>query len=65
MKISLKNLNLKEVERLSREQLKDVFGGQVRTTGATTCVCNESCVVIVSPDANCTQVCEEYGSNPC
>jgi hypothetical protein len=27
MKVSLKNLNLKEVERLSREQLKDVLGG--------------------------------------
>ncbi|MBL1408206.1 hypothetical protein [Sphingobacterium faecale] len=26
-KISLKNLNLKEVEQLSRQQLKNVFGG--------------------------------------
>lgn len=26
-KISLKNLNLKEVEQLSREQLKNVLGG--------------------------------------
>jgi len=26
-KISLKNLNLKEIEELSREQLKNVFGG--------------------------------------
>ncbi|WP_316820461.1 hypothetical protein [Pedobacter gandavensis] len=32
-KISLKNLNLKEVEQLSREQLKDVLGGW---TGSTT-----------------------------
>jgi len=31
-KISLKNLNLKEVEQLSREQLKNVLGGY---TGGT------------------------------
>jgi len=31
MKISLKNLNLKEVERLSKEQLKDVLGGEMGT----------------------------------
>ncbi len=32
-KISLKNLNLNEVEQLSREQLKNVLGGEVETTG--------------------------------
>ena len=32
-KISLKNLNLKEVEQLSREQLKDVLGGWTGGTG--------------------------------
>ncbi|GEM_PF-1010337 len=32
MKISLKNLNLKEVEKLTREQLKDVLGGEVTNT---------------------------------
>lgn len=34
-KISLKNLNLKEVEQLSREQLKGVLGGFTGTTGGT------------------------------
>lgn len=28
-KISLKNLNLKEVEQMSREQLKNVLGGDI------------------------------------
>lgn len=32
-KISLKNLNLKEVEQLSREQLKGVLGGFTGGTG--------------------------------
>ena len=35
-KISLKNLNLKEVEQLSREQLKDVLGGWTGGTGSET-----------------------------
>jgi hypothetical protein len=34
-KISLKNLNLKEVEQLSREQLKNVLGGFSGGTGET------------------------------
>jgi len=34
-KISLKNLNLKEVEQLSREQLKSVLGGFTGGTGGT------------------------------
>lgn len=34
-KISLKNLNLKEVEQLSREQLKNVLGGFTGGTGGT------------------------------
>ncbi|GHE31829.1 hypothetical protein [Sphingobacterium griseoflavum] len=37
MKISLKNLNLKEVEKLTREQLKDVFGGVVQPTTGGGC----------------------------
>jgi natural product precursor len=32
-KISLKNLNLKEVDQLSREQLKNVLGGNIGGTG--------------------------------
>jgi len=32
-KISLKNLNLKEIEQLSREQLKGVLGGYTGSTG--------------------------------
>lgn len=52
-KISLKNLNLNEVEQLSREQLKNVVGGFVDGSGEgncgenayydsflSTCVCN-------------------------
>lgn len=34
-KISLKNLNLKEVEQLTRAQLKDVLGGFTGTSGST------------------------------
>lgn len=34
-KISLKNLNLKEVEQLSREQLRDVLGGWTGGTSET------------------------------
>lgn len=34
-KISLKNLNLKEVEQLSREQLKGVLGGFAGGAGGT------------------------------
>ena len=34
-KISLKNLNLKEVEQLSREQLKNVLGGFTGGAGGT------------------------------
>lgn len=46
MKISLKNLNIKEVERLTREQLKDVLGGNIQTTeggGACSSDCSGSC----------------------
>lgn len=49
-KISLKNLNLKEVEQLSREQLKSVLGGWSEGTGGTdnqtdnTSGCWSSCV---------------------
>lgn len=48
-KISLKSLNLKEVEQLSREQLKDVLGGWSNSTdnpafGTTTAEdCATSC----------------------
>lgn len=49
-KITLKNLNLVEVEQLSREQLKDVLGGSIGITStATNCAVecdgsNSSCV---------------------
>lgn len=44
LKISLKNLNLKEVEQLSREQLKDVLGGGTDGTGPSeTLYCPTSC----------------------
>ena len=33
IKISLKNLNLKKIEQLSREQLKNVLGGYTGGTG--------------------------------
>lgn len=51
-KISLKNFNLKEVEQLSREQLKNVFGGGTgrTTSGESTtteapsdCIYNKDC----------------------
>lgn len=43
-KISLKNLNLREVEQLSRTQLKAVLGGFISTSDSiTTPGCTESC----------------------
>lgn len=43
-KISLKTLNLKEVEQLSREQLKGVFGGSIGSgTGSSSGNCTSSC----------------------
>jgi len=44
-KISLKNLNFKEEERLSREQLKDVLGGLIGSGGGGACGsdCTGSC----------------------
>lgn len=43
-KISLKNLNLKEVQQLSREQLKDVLGGNFgSSTGSSSGNCTSSC----------------------
>jgi natural product precursor len=43
-KISLKNLNLKEVEQLSREQLKNVLGGYTDETTAPSAGCpNVTC----------------------
>ncbi|KGE13336.1 hypothetical protein [Sphingobacterium deserti] len=61
-KISLKNLNLKEVEKLSREQLKDVLGGNLGSGSPT---CSQSCKMgpVVSELAcwgNCT-ICYRVG----
>ena len=39
-RISLKSLNLKEVEQLSRNQLKDVIGGHVMTSAQS---CSNNC----------------------
>lgn len=41
-KISLKNLDIKGIERLSREQLKTVLGGNVSSAVAEKCNCNTS-----------------------
>jgi hypothetical protein len=45
-KISLKNLHLKEIELLSREQLKEVLGGVGGSTIGTTTTedCSVNCV---------------------
>ncbi|TJZ50046.1 rSAM-modified peptide [Sphingobacterium olei] len=45
-KISLKNLNLREVEQLSRSQLKEVLGGFISTSDSiprTTIDCAVRC----------------------
>ncbi|QNL49826.1 rSAM-modified peptide [Olivibacter sp. SDN3] len=44
-KISLKNLNLKEVEQLSREQLKDVFGGSASASGTDSGTCDPDAAI--------------------
>lgn len=59
-KISLKNLNLKEVEQLSREQLKNVLGGFTGGTGTddgeTTAEDDE--------DAKCGKECTKHSQCP-
>ncbi|WP_140937577.1 TIGR04149 family rSAM-modified RiPP [Sphingobacterium lumbrici] len=49
-KISLKSLNLSEVEQLSRSQLKDVLGGFMSTSDSITI-------------PGCTVRCENIGHN--
>ena len=55
-KISLKNLNLKEVEQLSRSQLKEVLGGgSTWTTNSTPGPTTEDCELICeTEEAKCT-----------
>lgn len=58
-KISLKKLNIREVEKLSREQLKNVLGGWTGSTGETgnsednltnhSCNCSNGKICSVSP----------------
>jgi len=63
-KISLKNLNLKEVEQLSREQLKNVLGGYTGGTGGPetetetvpTKECGDYCG---GDDGDCNGSCQE------
>lgn len=55
-KISLKNLNLKEVEQLSREQLKNVLGGYADTStssGGGGCPTGQAKCTIGSDDLGC------------
>ena len=73
-KISLKNLNLKEVEQLSREQLKNVLGGY---TGGTTediittserglCECDTNCFVSTyTSNPDCGKICEGLNNDNC
>lgn len=49
-KISLKNLNLNEVDQLSREQLKNVLGGY--TVGTSSGITTEK--VTTNYDCNCS-----------
>lgn len=55
-KISLKNLNVREVEQLSREQLKGVLGG---TAGTRKVMC---CPESVASGIGCSS-CVEVGVN--
>ena len=62
-KISLENLNLKEIEQLSREQLKDVLGGwsiSTAQTGGSTVNCNDHS----GDPENCSGSCEISAGNP-
>ncbi|MGO1595004.1 MAG: TIGR04149 family rSAM-modified RiPP [Sphingobacterium sp.] len=55
-KISLKQLDLKEVEQLSREQLKDVLGG---TFGSGTDDCQtpgDTCTTADSTSGRCNYI---------
>ena len=54
-KISLKNLNIIEVEQLSREQLKDVLGGYAAAKTTTKCIqgvgkCSSDCPCLNADD---------------
>lgn len=52
-KITLKNLNLKEVEQLSREQLKDVLGGGSLVSSEFSTDCQKKCK---SSEGSCVTV---------
>ncbi len=67
MKISLKNLNLKEVEKLTREQLKDVLGGQTQQTtgiGVVDCQCGDGRGTVLACDEldyeSCLSLCSSF-----
>jgi natural product precursor len=69
-KISLKNLNLKDVDQLSREQLKNVLGGY--SNGTTGVYCDESlttgvCVDSILDDKGCIlyNIPKPEGDYPC
>lgn len=70
-KISLKNLNLNELEQLSREQLKNVLGGSTDGTDATVppeskCNCNSKVDCPTSPGQkpqDCMGGCDSSGTS--
>lgn len=65
-KISLKNLNLNEVESLSREELKNVLGGFAAgtTTGESRCV-TADCHFVQSGGGTVRGKCEENSEKKC
>lgn len=44
-KISLKTLNLKEIETLTREQLRDVLGGTFMATSGSESTTSDNCEI--------------------
>lgn len=56
-KISLKNLNLKEVEQLSKEQLKDVLGGSAYVTIECKCPNGQSHIIACKTTIECANTC--------
>jgi len=65
-KLSLKSINLSEIEQLSREQLKNVMGGFIGSTETTSpplqsCDCGEEKGYVIGlASESCETICDGY-----
>ena len=66
-RISLKSLNLKEVEHLSRAQMKNLIGGFAQSSESSggSCYCGENCYVGHPDGSTCTDACSGINLSTC